>query len=162
AISFKRDTDTFTQNKLQVNENAAGFAVFRDTAPLFGWFANVTISGNAGDPFANFEAGPHQVVRAFRGEFTWGSGASRAKRGLTCRFATRWPPATPGITSRSRRRSPPTAIRSSSASTTARAPASSRGSALSPARAAPRGRSRSPPPSSLTSARATRPRELEP
>src|SRR5829696_6998327 len=83
AISFKRDTDTFTQNKLQVNENAAGFTVFTDTAPLFGWFANVTIKGNAGDPFANFEAGPHQIVRSFRGEFTWGTGASRAKRVLT-------------------------------------------------------------------------------
>jgi hypothetical protein len=83
AISFKRDADTFTQNRLQVNENAAGFTVFRDTAPLFEWFANVTIRGNAGDPFANFEAGPHQVVRAFRGQFTWGTGASQAKRVLT-------------------------------------------------------------------------------
>jgi len=83
AISFKRDSDTFQESKLKVNENAAGFTVFRETAPLFGWFANVTIKGNAGDPFANFEAGPHQVVRSFRGEFTWGTGASRAKRVLT-------------------------------------------------------------------------------
>ena len=83
AISFKRDNDTFTRNRLQVNESAAGFTVFRNTAPLFGWFADVEIKGNAGDPFANFEAGPHQVVRAFRGEFTWGTGAARARRVFT-------------------------------------------------------------------------------
>ena len=83
AVSFKRDSDTFQESKLKVFENAAGFTVSTETAPLFGWFANITINGNAGDPFANFEAGPHQIVRSFRGDFTWGTGASRAKRVLT-------------------------------------------------------------------------------
>lgn len=83
AISFVRDNDAFIRNRLQVNEAAGGFTVRTNTLPLFSWFADVEIRGNAGDPFANFEAGPHQVVRAFRGEFTWGTGGTRAKRVLT-------------------------------------------------------------------------------
>src|SRR6185295_1260933 len=83
AISFVRDNDTFIRNRLIVNEAAGGFTVRTNTLPLFSWFADVEIRGNAGDPFANFEAGPHQVVRSFRGEFTWGTGATRARRVLT-------------------------------------------------------------------------------
>jgi hypothetical protein len=33
------------------------------TGPHFSWTADVAISGNAGDTFANFNAGPHPVVR---------------------------------------------------------------------------------------------------
>ena len=83
AISFKRDNDAFIRNRLVVNEDAGGFTVDTNTLPLFSWFADVEIKGNAGDPFSNFEAGPHQVVRAFRGAFTWGTGASRARRVIT-------------------------------------------------------------------------------
>jgi hypothetical protein len=52
----------------------------RTAAPHFQWDNEITIHGNAGDPFANFEIGPHQVVRAFWLNIWWGTGAQRVHR----------------------------------------------------------------------------------
>jgi hypothetical protein len=80
VISFARSNDAFTTNDMTVNSAAAGFQIRPAATPLFQWSADVTINGNAGDPFANFEVGPLQVVRGFWLNVYWGTGADRTKK----------------------------------------------------------------------------------
>ncbi len=47
------------------------------TAPHFSWAADVMIHGNAGDPFADFQVGPLQVLRSWWFNVWWGPGANR-------------------------------------------------------------------------------------
>ncbi len=88
-ISFTRDNDAFTVNDPTAQENAAGtqFQIAQGVtaAPHFRWAADFTIHGNAGDPFADFQVGPLQVVRAFHFNVWWGTGANRSH--LTSRVA---------------------------------------------------------------------------
>jgi hypothetical protein len=84
VISFARTSDAVGVNTMGVTESAAGFQIAPNASPLFQWHADVTINGAAGDPFADFEAGPHQVVRSFQANFHWGSGANHTHRRLTC------------------------------------------------------------------------------
>jgi uncharacterized protein DUF4157 len=84
AISFGHSADAFTKNTLGVGESAAGFQIRPDALPLFEWNTDITISGNVGDAFGNWEVGPHQVVRSFQNNVYWGTGANRTRRLLTC------------------------------------------------------------------------------
>jgi Domain of unknown function (DUF4157) len=80
AISFSLSNNTITKNTMGIGESAAGFQIRPNGVPLFNWTTDVTINGNAGDPFANFEAGPHQVVRSFHENIHWGTGANHTHR----------------------------------------------------------------------------------
>jgi len=83
-ISFTRANDAITTNDPTAQENAAGthFQIAQGVtaAPHFDWGADFTIHGHAGDPFANFQVGPLQVVRGFWFNIFWGTGANRTHR----------------------------------------------------------------------------------
>lgn len=81
-ISFTRDNDRFLTNDPATAETAATFQIAQGAggAPHFRWDADVTIHGNPGDPFANFQVGPLQIVRAFWLNIWWGTGANRTHR----------------------------------------------------------------------------------
>lgn len=81
-ISFVRSNDAITTNDAGTAETATTFqiAAGAPTAPHFDWHADVTISGHAGDPFGDWQVGPHQVVRAYWLNVWWGTGANRTHR----------------------------------------------------------------------------------
>ena len=83
AISFARSNDAFTTNAMGATESAAGFQLQAGTRPMFQWTADVQINGNAGDACGNWEVGPHQLVRSFSYQATWGSGANQGTRRCT-------------------------------------------------------------------------------
>ncbi|MCY1019295.1 DUF4157 domain-containing protein [Pyxidicoccus sp. MSG2] len=100
AITFTRSNDVITRNHPTAQEDTAG-ATFQiaqgaAAAPHFEWTTDITIHGNAGDPFANFVVGPQQVVRDFWLNIWWGSGANRTHR--TSRVTTPIRDTTPGGT----------------------------------------------------------------
>lgn len=67
-------------------ENAAGthlqIAAGTPPGPYFDWDGSYTITGNAGDPFANFRIFPAQVTRSVHENVSWGTGADRTTRRL--------------------------------------------------------------------------------
>ncbi|MDN5765424.1 MAG: DUF4157 domain-containing protein [Humibacillus sp.] len=84
-VSFARSSDVLTSNDPGSTETAATFQIAAGVpaAPHFRWTSDVTVSGNAGDPFANFTVGPHQVVRSFWLNIFWGTDANRTHRTAT-------------------------------------------------------------------------------
>ncbi len=80
--TFRRTRDDITTNNPGAAETAATFQIGAGVParPYFNWESDVEITGNAGDPFGNFEVGPHQVVRAFWLNIWWGTGANRTHR----------------------------------------------------------------------------------
>lgn len=93
AISFTTAAGAFNPNNIQVNEDAAGFVL---TSPVgtFEWQPDVTIHGDPGDAFAEWETAHHQVGKGFWFNVWWGTGADRTHRrrvisgGLPMRDAT--------------------------------------------------------------------------
>ena len=94
AVSFTTADGAFTTNNMTKNETAAGFRFQANVRPLFQWQPDVTINGNAGDPFADWEPAHHQVGKGFWRNVWWGTGANRTRRhyringGLPMRDAT--------------------------------------------------------------------------
>jgi hypothetical protein len=80
AIRFNRTNDAFTTNTMAPVQTATGFSLRATAIPLFEWSADVTITGNPGDPFGNFQAGPLQVIRSYQYNVYWGTGANRTHR----------------------------------------------------------------------------------
>lgn len=84
AITFTRANDTVTKADPGVRENAVAgtfqIANGAPTAPHFNWTADVTIHGNAGDPFGNFQVGPLQILRSWWFNVWWGTDANRTHR----------------------------------------------------------------------------------
>jgi hypothetical protein len=80
VIGFSHANDVVTPQDPGVAETAATFQIGAGVpaAPYFRWTTDVTISGNAGDPFADFQVGPQQVVRAFWLNVFWGTDANRS------------------------------------------------------------------------------------
>ncbi len=93
VISFGTAVGTFTPHNVIANEDAAGFIL---TSPIgtFQWEPDVTIHGDAGDVFTDWEVAHHQVGKAFWFNVFWGTGADRTHRrrvitgGLPMRDAT--------------------------------------------------------------------------
>ena len=77
-------TDGFppTTNNYGADEMAAGFR-FQAPDPAFEWQPNVTIHGNAGDVFADWETAHHQVAKVFYRNVWWGTGANQTHRRVT-------------------------------------------------------------------------------
>lgn len=94
AISFTTADQVPTTNRMDKNENAAGFRFQANARPLFQWQPDVTIHGNPGDPFADWQTAHHQVAKGFWRNVYWGTGANRTRRryridgGLPMRDAT--------------------------------------------------------------------------
>ncbi|MBL4901399.1 MAG: DUF4157 domain-containing protein [Desulfocapsa sp.] len=94
AISFTTAEGAFTTNNMSKAETAAGFRFQADVQPLFQWQPDVTIHGNAGDSFADWETAHHQVGKSFWRNVYWGTGGNRTRRrfringGLPMRDAT--------------------------------------------------------------------------
>jgi hypothetical protein len=93
AISFTTADGTFTTHDMTADETDAGFR-FQAADPVFEWQPDVTIHGNPGDPFADWEVAHHQVAKGFWRNIYWGTGANRTHRryriagGLPMRDAT--------------------------------------------------------------------------
>jgi hypothetical protein len=93
VISFTTEPGAFAPNSVVANEDAAGFIL---TSPpgTFQWTPDVTIHGDAADPFAEWEVAHHQVGKGFWMNVFWGTGADRTHRrrtitgGLPMRDAT--------------------------------------------------------------------------
>lgn len=93
AITFGTAVGTFTTNNVVANEDAAGFTL-GSPVPTFQWQPDVTIHGDAGDVFADWETAHHQVGKGDWLNVWWGTGADRTHRhqtvtgGLPIRDAT--------------------------------------------------------------------------
>jgi hypothetical protein len=93
VITFGTTVGSFSPHNVVANEDAAGFVL---TSPVgtFQWEPDVTIHGNAGDVFTDWEVAHHQVGKAFWLNVFWGTGADRTHRrrvitgGLPMRDAT--------------------------------------------------------------------------
>ena len=81
AISFTSANHVVNNaNTMGVVETAAGFNLAPNAVPLFNWTADVTIHGNAGDVFGDWESARHQVMRLDYTNVHWGSGANHGHR----------------------------------------------------------------------------------
>jgi hypothetical protein len=80
VISFTHANDTFTRNNVVATEDATGFVLGSNPGPSFQWSSDVTIHGAAGDPFADFQVGFHQVERGFGVNVDWGTGTPNLTR----------------------------------------------------------------------------------
>jgi Domain of unknown function (DUF4157) len=81
AISFTSDNHVVHKtNTMGVAETATGFQVRPNAFPLFEWTADITIHGNAGDAFGDWEVGPHQVMRYDYTNVHWGTDANHGHR----------------------------------------------------------------------------------
>jgi len=92
AITFTTVGHDPATNNVAANEEAGGFRL-TSADPTFQWQPDVTIHGDAGDPFAEWETAHHQVVKGFWENIWWGVGANRTHRqgtipGLPLRDAT--------------------------------------------------------------------------
>lgn len=93
VIAFTSAPGAFTTNNVVQTEDAAGFVLSSPVA-TFQWQPNVTIHGDAGDAFADWEVAHHQVGKGFWMNVWWGTGADRTHRkstiagGLPMRDAT--------------------------------------------------------------------------
>ena len=95
AINFSVAKGTVTTSNMSVDEKAAGWRPqSRVRTDTFIWTPDVTIRGNAGDPFSDWETAHHQVCKSYHENAWWGSGANRTHRkwrvdgGLPIRDAT--------------------------------------------------------------------------
>lgn len=79
VISFTTADGAFATNNIAATEDAAGFVL---TSPVatFQWTPDVTIHGDAGDDFANWEVAHHQVGKGYWMNVWWGTGANRTHR----------------------------------------------------------------------------------
>jgi hypothetical protein len=82
AITFTTADHAPTTNNVAADETAAGFQL-RSADPTFQWQPDVTIHGDAGDPFADWETAHHQVAKGFWENIWWGAGAARTHRRVT-------------------------------------------------------------------------------
>jgi hypothetical protein len=73
AITFTTADNAPTTNDVVAEETAAGFQL-RSPDPTFQWQPDVTIHGNAGDDFADWETAHHQVAKGFWENVYWGVG----------------------------------------------------------------------------------------
>lgn len=84
TITFTRANDVVTDNDPDVLENTAAgtfqIAGGHPTAPHFRWTTDITIHGVAGDPFADFQVGPLQILRNWWFNVWWGTGTNRTHR----------------------------------------------------------------------------------
>lgn len=81
VISFTTDDGDINTSDMTVDETAAGFRFQSvDPAETFRWEPDVTIHGEAGDPFADWQTAHHQVAKGFWRNIYWGSGANRTRR----------------------------------------------------------------------------------
>jgi hypothetical protein len=93
VVSFTTADGTFTPNNVVATEDAAGFTL-GSPEPTFQWQPDVTIHGDAGDVFADWEVAHHQVGKSDWLNVWWGTGADRTHRhetvtgGLPIRDAT--------------------------------------------------------------------------
>ena len=93
VITFTTAEGTFTPNNVVANEDATGFTL-GSPVPTFQWEPDVTIHGNAGDAFADWETAHHQTGKGDWLNVAWGTGANRTTRhqtvtgGLPIRDAT--------------------------------------------------------------------------
>src|SRR6266704_452190 len=93
AITFSTKVGPFNPHKIEADEDPAGFGL-TSTSGTFEWQPDVTIHGNAGDAFAEWQTAHHQVGKGFWLNVWWGTGANRAHRrreivgGLPMRDAT--------------------------------------------------------------------------
>jgi hypothetical protein len=93
VITFETAVGTFDLHNVVANEDAAGFTL-GSPVPTFQWQPDVTIHGDAGDVFADWETAHHQVGKADWLNVWWGTGADRTHRhqtvtgGLPIRDAT--------------------------------------------------------------------------
>jgi hypothetical protein len=93
VISFTTADGVFTPNNVVANEDATGFTL-SSPDPTFQWQPDVTIHGEAGDVFADWEVAHHQVGKGDWLNVWWGTGADRTHRhqtitgGLPIRDAT--------------------------------------------------------------------------
>ena len=75
AIRFTRSNDTFSIRQAGVDERADTFDVAAKTGDEhFIWESDVTIHGDPGDNFGDWEIGPLQVVRKWRANIYYGHG----------------------------------------------------------------------------------------
>jgi Domain of unknown function (DUF4157) len=93
VISFTTADGAFASTNVVANEDAAGFTL-GSPVPTFQWTPDVTIHGDAGDVFADWEVAHHQVGKGDWLNVWWGTGADRTHRhqtvtgGLPIRDAT--------------------------------------------------------------------------
>lgn len=92
VITFTTANHDPVTNNVVANEQAGGFRL-TSADPTFQWQPDVTIHGDAGDPFADWETAHNQVVKGFWENIWWGAGANRTHRqgtipGLPLRDAT--------------------------------------------------------------------------
>jgi hypothetical protein len=87
AITFTTANDVVTTSDPGVSEDAAtGTFKIADgfpTRPHFHWSEDVTIHGNAGDKFADWQAGPLQLIRDHWFNVWWDNGDQRTHRKAT-------------------------------------------------------------------------------
>lgn len=79
VISFTTAPGTFTTNNVVANEDATGFTL-TSPVPTFHWQPDVTIHGDVGDAFADWEVAHHQVKKGDWLNVWWGTGADRTHR----------------------------------------------------------------------------------
>jgi hypothetical protein len=82
AITFTTADHDPTTNAVAANETAAGFQL-QSADPTFQWQPDVTIHGNAGDVFADWETAHHQVAKGFWENVWWGHGGAGGHRQVT-------------------------------------------------------------------------------
>ena len=80
AITFSIAGGTPHSNRVSATEFAAEFLITSDPAITFDWQPDITIHGSAGDPFADWEAGVHQVGKVFWHHVDWGTGTPNHSR----------------------------------------------------------------------------------
>jgi len=82
AITFTAANHDPNTNPVAANETAPGFQLV-SADPTFQWQPDVTIHGNAGDVFADWETAHHQVVKGFWENVWWGQGGAGGHRRVT-------------------------------------------------------------------------------
>ncbi len=82
VISFTVASHDPTVNNVAADERADGF-ILTSADPTFEWTPDVTIHGDAADPFAEWETAHHQVAKGFWTNIWWGTGADRTHRNVT-------------------------------------------------------------------------------
>ncbi|MBU4261463.1 MAG: DUF4157 domain-containing protein [Proteobacteria bacterium] len=81
AISFTTTDGTINTSDMSKNETATGFQLRSvDPEETFRWEPDVTIHGNPGDPFGDWETAHHQVVKSAWQNIWWGTGSNRTHR----------------------------------------------------------------------------------
>ena len=81
AISFSRSNDRITTRQAGVTERATEYDIApRGDDQHFVWEADITIHGDSGDNFGDWEVGPLQVVRKWQVNLFYGHGARQTVR----------------------------------------------------------------------------------